>query len=176
MNLIFESRIIWRDFANWIRAYLISVYAGFDNQPAVEEKINAVILKNSNILSSVFGEQIAGQYVELTSNFFSIVKSLVDAQRKGDAEAVDEYTKQLYENADQRAAFLSEINPFWLESEWKNFLYQFIQMTIDQSTTLLNKDYEKNIEVYDKILNLTSKMGDYYAQGILDYLTYSGKY
>ncbi|MHC1723183.1 MAG: hypothetical protein AB9836_08275 [Aminipila sp.] len=89
-------------------------------------------------------------------------------------EAANEYTKQLYENAEERAIFLSEINPFWSKEEWINLFYPFIQMTIEESTTLLNKEYDKNVEVYDRILNHTSKMGDYFSRGIIDYLTYKG--
>ncbi|QHI73603.1 hypothetical protein [Aminipila terrae] len=173
MNLIFESRIIWRDLANWIRAYLVSVYAGFGNKTAVEEKIKSILLKNTNIISLIFGEQSAEQYIGLITEFISTLKSLIDAQINGDADAVNEYTNKLYENADKRAAFASSINPFWVESEWKNFLYQFVQLTIDQSATFLNKEYTKNIEIYDRILNLTNKMGDYYSQGLINYLTYS---
>ncbi|WP_312647851.1 hypothetical protein [Aminipila sp.] len=174
-ELVFESRILWRNLANWIREYLVSVYAGYGIQAEAEKKINAVFLENSNIIRLVFGEQNSERYNILTSDFVSILKSLVAAQINGDVNAVNEYTKQLYENADQRAAFAEQINPFWLESEWKSLLYQFIQMTIEESTTLLKKQYTKNIVIYDSILKLTSKMGDYYSKGMLDYLTYNNQ-
>lgn len=171
-ELVFESRMIWRNLANWIREYLISVNANYGTQATAEKKIKASLMENSNLISLIFGEQDIERYNNLISNFVSTLKALVAAQIRGDVNAVNEYTKQLYANADQRAAFAAEINPFWLESEWRNLLYQFLQMTIEESTTLLKKEYTKSIEIYDDILNLTSKMGDYYSKGVLDYLIY----
>lgn len=173
MNLIFESRMIWRDLANWIRSYLVSAYAGFGDKAHVEEKIKSVLLKNYSIITLIFGDEYSEQYNNLISDFVSILRSLIDAQINGDTIAINEYTKQLYENADRRAAFAAQVNPFWLESDWKNYLYQFIEMTINESNTFLNKDYSKNVDIYDRILLLTSKMGDYYSKGLIDYLTYS---
>ncbi|MHC1724070.1 MAG: hypothetical protein AB9836_12805 [Aminipila sp.] len=172
-ELVFESRIIWRNLANWIREYLISVYAGYGTQTTAEKKIKASFMENSNLISIIFGTQDIERYNNLISDFVNSLKSLVAAQINGDVNAVNEYTKQLYANADQRAAFAAEINPFWSESEWKSLLYQFLQMTIEESTALLKKQYTKSIEIYDDILNLTSEMGDFYSKGVLDYLTSS---
>jgi hypothetical protein len=175
LNLIYKSRTIWRDLATWMRAYLVSIYAGFGNQEAVKEKLNNIPIEFKNIFSTIFGDQIADTYSTLLSSYITSFESLVTAQINGDANAVNEYTRQLYENADQRAAFLSKINPFWVETEWKNFLYQFNKMSIDESTTFLNKEYTRNIDVFDRILNFSSAMGDYYSQGLINYLTYSGR-
>lgn len=172
-ELVFQSRIVWRNLANWIREYLVSAYANYGIQVEVEKKIKSILLENSHIMSIIFGEQIVEQYNKLIFDFVSIFKSLVAAQISGDINAVNEYTKQLYDNADQRAAFAAQVNPFWSESEWKSLLYQFIQMTIEESTALLKKQYTKSIAIYDNILNLTSKMGDYYSKGVMDYLNYN---
>lgn len=175
LNLIFRSRIIWRDLATWIRAYLVSIYAGFGNQDAVMQRLNRIPIEFGNIFKIVFGDQITEKYTNLISDSIKTLESLITAQINGDANAVNEYTKQLYENADQRAALLSKINPFWQESEWKNLLYEFIRLTIEESTTFLNKEYTRNIAVFDSILSHTSIMGDYYSQGLLNYLNYSNR-
>ncbi|QHI72522.1 hypothetical protein [Aminipila terrae] len=68
---------------------------------------------------------------------------------------------------------MSKINPYWVESEWKSLLYQFSEKTIDESTTFQNKEFKENVDVFDRILNLTSLIGDYYSQGLLNYLNFS---
>lgn len=174
LNLFFESRIIWRDFATWIHSYLVSSFAGFGNQDSIEVKLKEVITKFGIILSTVFGGQIGAQYTNLIINLLNTFKSLVKAQVSGDMNAVNEYTAQLNQNADQIAYFLSQINPYWEESEWKTLLYQLNKLMIEDSTRFLNKDYTETVEVFDRLLNLTSVMGDYYSKGIRDYLTLSG--
>ncbi|QHI73279.1 hypothetical protein [Aminipila terrae] len=173
MNLVFESRLIWRDLATWIEVYLISVFAGFGNYDSVEEKLRTVIIKFSNILSTVFGGEVADQFVTLISNYISTFKSLVASQVNGDTEDIKKYTDQLSVDTGQIAAFLSGINPFWTERDWNALFDKFNQMIIDESLAFLDKEYTENIESFDRILNLTSVMGNYYSKGLLNYLTYA---
>lgn len=175
MDLVFESRIIWRDLATWIQSYLVSVFAGFGNQDSIEIKIKDLTLEFGNILSTVFGGEIGEQYVNLITNWLSTFKSLVYSQINGDINAVNGYTIQLYGDIDQIASFLSGINPFWTQSEWKALLYRFNDMIIEELSAYLNKEYTKTIESFDRLLNLTSIIGNYYSKGLLNYLTYSTK-
>ncbi|MBE6033352.1 hypothetical protein [Aminipila sp.] len=173
ITLVFESRILWRDLATWLQAYLVSVFAGFGNQDSIEVKLREVIVKFGNILSTVFGGEIGEQYSNLITNWINTFKLLVDAQINDDLNTVNEYTNQLYENINQIAIFLSQVNPFWTESEWKALLYRFNEMLIDQLSAYLYKEYTSNIESFDRLLNLTSIIGNYYSRGLLNYLTYS---
>jgi len=167
--------MLWRDLASWIRAYFESIYAGYGNQEAVKEKLYRVPVNFNNIFRVIFGKQIADTYSGLISDFIRTVEALVMAQMNGDTVGIEEAAKQLYQNVDQRAAFLSQINPFWQESEWKRLFYPFVHMTIEESDTFFNKEYVRNIEVYDRLLNHTSEMGDYYSNGLFKYLTYTGQ-
>ena len=45
---------------------------------------------------------------------------------------VDEATVRLYQNADQLAAYLAQINPYWSEEEWKRLLYEYYENIILQ--------------------------------------------
>lgn len=175
LNLIFQSRTVWRDLSTWLRAYLASKHGGLGDKEAIREKISEVLLKFSNILSLIFGESYADEYIALLNNYINTLDLLIDAQIQGDADAVNKHTKELYESADQIASFLSKINPYWVESEWKSLLYQFSEKTIDESTTFQNKEFKENVDVFDRILNLTSLIGDYYSQGLLNYLNFSSK-
>lgn len=174
LNLIFQSRIIWRDLSTWLRAYIASKHGGLGDIEAIWEKINELILKAANIFSLVFGDQVANQYLSLLTNYFNVLSSLIDTQVSGDTNAESEYTKQLYEISDQIAAFLSETNPYWVEDQWKKLIYQFNQRTIEESRTFKSKEFRRNVNIFDSILNLTSEIGDYFSQGILNYLTFSG--
>lgn len=174
MDLVFESRVIWRDLATWIQSYLVSVFAGFGNQDSIEAKLKGVTLEFGNILSTVFGGEIGEQYVNLITNWLNTFKLLVFSQINGDINAVNGYTKQLYDDIDQIAIFLSDINPFWIENEWKALLYRFNDMIIEELSAYMNKEYTKAVESFDRHLNLTSVIGNYYSKGLLNYLTYSG--
>lgn len=174
-NLRFTGRMIWRDIATWIRAYLVSTYFNSDPElhQAISEKLYSLPLEHGNFLRIFFGDKIAEDNISLLSNYITLLKSVINAQKSGDVNAVNEYTKQLYQNIDQRADYLSQINPFWQSNIVKSLIYNFTNMTIDEATTFLEKDYNRNIKIFDRILSHSTVMGDYLAQGLLDYITYS---
>jgi len=173
MNFIFNERMLLRDLATWIRAYLVSTYDGLGNQEAVKERLYRLPIEYNEIFKLFFGDQIANKYTDLLFASFTMLESFITAEKNDDADAANEYIKQIYENADQRADFLSQINPFWQASEWKPLMYDFIRLTIDESTSFLTKDYNRNISTFDRILSLSTKMGDYYSDGLYKYITYS---
>ena len=170
LNLIFRARMLWRDMATWLTIYMFSVFGGYGNQKEISDKLYQVPLEYGNVMRLIFGDKLSEDYITLLSNYIIILEYLFQAQMAGDTAAVDEYTKQLYENIDKRAAFLAQINPYWQEGIWKTLLYTFNKMIIEDATTLLSKDYQKNIDVFDSLLTQSSIIGDYFSEGILNYL------
>ncbi|MEL7654735.1 MAG: hypothetical protein AAGU75_02375 [Bacillota bacterium] len=169
--------MVWRDMATWIRAYLVYVYLESDSelQQIVIDKLLAIPQDYGNMLRLFFGDTIAEEYTVLLTDYIMLFINLINAQKNGNVKEIDEYTKQLYQNADLRAEYLSNINPFWQKNVLQSLIYNFTDMTIDESTTFLTKDYRRNIEIFDRILSHTSAMGDYLAQGITNYLQYSSR-
>ncbi len=109
------------------------------------------------------------------TNYFKLMISLMDAQKRGDTNAVNEYAKQLEQNVDERANFLSRINPFWEKNTLLNYLKNYNDMTIKEMNTFLTKDYKENVDIFGKILELTSIIGDYITDGLVKYFTYSSR-
>ncbi|MBE6033063.1 MAG: hypothetical protein E7222_00020 [Clostridiales bacterium] len=175
LNLIFQSRTIWRDLIIWLKAYISSKHGGFGDKDAIRAKLDQVLLNATNVFRLVFGQEHADKYVELSNDFVDLLDALIDAQLRNDADAVNEYTRKLYELPVETAEFLVQINPYWEKSQWIELFTQFNQMAIDQSTTLLNKQYKENINAFDRGLSFASRIGDYYSQGILDYLIFTGR-
>lgn len=173
VNLIFRTRMLWRDLATWLRAYLISAFAGFGNYEAVSQRLYRLPLEYGNVLRVFFGDQATEQYITFVSNYIITMQSLMVAQLNHDVNAVNLLTQRAYANVNERAAFLASINPFWSESIWNSLLYSFTSMNLEQSTAMLSKDYARDIEIFDRILSLTTVMGDYFSEGLINYLTYS---
>jgi flagellar biosynthesis chaperone FliJ len=101
--------------------------------------------------------------------------NIIKAQSSGDINAVNKYTEQLYQNIEQRAEYLANINPFWDKNTLVNFMNYFTSMTIQEINAYLSKQYKESINIFDRILNFSSEMGDYVAQGITNYLIYSSR-
>lgn len=87
-----------------------------------------------------------------------------------DQNAVNEYAKQIYQNIDQRSAFFASINPYWQADTWKTLLITYNNMLLEYSVALLTKDFEKSTDVFDRILSQSTIIGDYFSEGIINYL------
>jgi len=73
----------------------------------------------------------------------------------------------LYQSADSLARFFAQINIYWDEGQWKNLLYQYVRMKIEEIVAIASNDFQKEVEVYDRVEDLTAIMGNYMARGII---------
>lgn len=95
----------------------------------------------------------------------------MDALKTGDQATVDASVQRLYSNADLLAAYFSRINPFWNESQWRNLFYTYDRTVIEEAVAVMTGDYVRSLDVFDRLLLNALSMGDYLAEGFIEYLT-----
>ncbi|MDF2657100.1 MAG: hypothetical protein K0R19_3574 [Bacillota bacterium] len=173
MNLVFKIREHWREIATWTRAYLISKFVGVGYHQEVFSRLYDVPADMGSMFLLLFGNEIADQYVELLSEHVVLLRDYIDSIAAGDEAVANEKYAELYRNADERAAFLSSINPYWDETEWRNMLYTYLNLTFQEVRSFLTGEYRTNISIYDRLITHTENMGDYFTGGMYDYITYN---
>ena len=171
MKIIFTSRIFWRQLAIRTREYLNSRYLGIGNAEDVFNQLLNVPTEFAGILRLLFGEDVSVKYNQLLIQYIKLIRELITAQLNGNREAINQNVKSLYLNGDTRAASLAPLNPLWNETEWKNMIATFNNLTIEEANSIASGDYGRNIEIYDKLTVQTNIMGDYFAHGLYHYLT-----
>lgn len=177
LNLLFRLRMIWRDIATWMRAYLVYTFLDSDSElkEAAAQKLTDLPIKYADVFRIYFGDEIADEHTILMSNYTKLLMSLIDATKSGDTDAINEYTNLLNENINERVNFLTYINPFWEKSMMSNLLTNFNNMTISEINTFANKDYPNNVNLFSRLLAYTDTMGDSFADGMLNYFTFSSR-
>ncbi|MDF2657143.1 MAG: hypothetical protein K0R19_3617 [Bacillota bacterium] len=166
MNFIFRARMLWRDLATWLRAYKVSLYGGVGNSESLSQRLYQIPLEYGNMLRVFVGDEATEKYINLLSQYIILLQSLFIAQINNDVNLIDDLTKQIYRNTKERAALFAQMNPYWSQSEWITLMNAFTQMQIEEATTFLTQDYDRNIEIFDRILSLTTIMGDYFSEGL----------
>jgi len=174
MNLITNFRTLWLNLSMWTREYLLSIASGLPNTNAVHDRLYQVPIQLGSLLQLIFGQQSAERFINLLSTHIVQMESAIMAQKNGDNQALSNSVNLLYQNADEISDFLSQINPFWFQAQWQNLLYTYISMTFDESTAMFSGDYGKDIQIYDRIQFQTWLIGNYMADGILQYLAIRG--
>ncbi len=172
MNLLFNIRSLWRDLATWSRAYMVNRTAGLPISNEVFNRWYRIPTEFGSLLQYFIGRDNAARFVQLLSQQIVLFRSILEAQLSGDQNLVNQLVQQTYELADERAAFMNSVSPFWDETEFRNLLYMFLQYNLEEMTAILSKDYTKDIDIYDRIIHHADNIGDYFTQGLINYLTY----
>lgn len=171
MNLIYNIGMFWFDLITWVRAYMLSRYMNVGNEEEVYERLQQVVTDYINNLNQFFGETPGANALQVQLNeYLDLIDSLITAMMAGDTEEVGRITRALYQNADDRAAAVSSINPYWDEEEWRNRLYNNLRSTLDESTMFLTEDYERNLDIFSTLMAQAESSSDYFAQGLLYYM------
>lgn len=173
MNSIFGIRMFWFELVTWIRNYMFSRYLELGNIEEVRARLLQMPGNYANELKKIFGDLITEDYLQLFYTYIELIDAFITAQMENNIDEIRRITRLLYQNADERAAFITSINPsFWDEAEWRNRLYTNLRSTIDESTTFLTGDYARNIDIFRRLLDQAENTSDYFAQGLFNYLNH----
>lgn len=170
MNLINLYRAIWSELAIWTRTYILGTMSNYGNVAEVGARLYTVPVEIQNQLKTIFGEEAAEKFQILLSQHVVLIMTLADAIKRGDIETQNTIINQLYQNADEMAAYLSEINPFWNITQWTNLLHYYISLTTNDLVALASSDFAQDIQISDRITYHVLLIGEYMANGIIQYL------
>jgi hypothetical protein len=171
--MINDLRGLWGEMVIWMRSYISAVAAGYPNSGAIADRIYRIPVDFHDRFRLVFGNQPAQDFLTLLSMNVILTEAIVTAMKNGDAQMVNANTVALYKNADDLSGLLRQINPFWSDVQWRNLLYTYIGMTLQEAVALLSGDFARDIDVFDRLMSHSQLLGDYMANGIIQYLVVS---
>jgi hypothetical protein len=167
LNVYKELRRFWEQQVLWMRSFIISSVDELDDLVPVTERL----FRNANdfllLLQAIFGRRQSERFASFITAHMSRIRELIDAMKRGDQENIDRLTAELYENAETMASIFAMMNPFWQEEQWNLFLYNFVNLTIQQIVARLARDHEAGIRIFDEVENNIYRIADYMAEGII---------
>jgi hypothetical protein len=166
INLNNTFRRLWEQHVLWTRSFIISTAANLgDLQPVTKR-----LLQNpgdfADELRRFYGDEKAKAFAKLLTEHLLIAAKLVNDAKAGNRAAAEADRKSWYQNADNLADFLAEINPYWDRQVWRSMLYDHLKMTESEASLRLNGQFAGDVVLYDSIENQALKMADYMAEGI----------
>ncbi|HYE68235.1 MAG TPA: hypothetical protein VEA58_06450 [Anaerovoracaceae bacterium] len=166
MNTIYNMRMFWFELTAWIRALFVVIFEDIGAQENVLSRMNTVIYNYQKTLSTFLGEQPTEEYINLVITYIELFIALFNAQKEGNTEAIDQYTKSIYQNISQQAAFLASVNPYFEQNLWSNMLTNFTRYTLDSATSYLAGDISTSLDNFDRLLDLSLELGDVFAYSL----------
>lgn len=166
LNILANLLTLWNRYAIWTRSLMISTFLDLPQNEAVKKRIYNLPSEFYNTMRVFFGEQIAQQFQYLFQKHLVLLAQLSEALINNDQESADQFTRELYQNADSMAAFFG-LFPYWQEAQWKQYLYNDISLSLQEAGAYLTGDYDREIEIYERLLINAANMGEYMASGIM---------
>lgn len=155
-----DMRSLWEEHVAWTRMAIISLV--FDLLDLNE--VLTRLLKNADdmgdMIRRLYGDEVAVTYSQLIKDHLLIAADLVKAALAGNEQRAQEAEAKWYENADDIARFLNSVNPFLTEEAVREMFYKHLDLTKQEAVFMINKEFEKDIAVYDEIEKQAREMAD----------------
>jgi hypothetical protein len=155
-----SMRLVWEQHVYWTRLTIISLAF---NLPDIDF-VTARLLRNAtdmgNLLKPYYGNKIAAKFSNLIREHLVIAVELVKAAKARNQKAAAAAERRWYANGEEIADFLSTINPYILENEFKEMFFEHLALTKMEAVFILQKDFKSSIAVFDKIEAEALQMAD----------------
>lgn len=160
-------RLLWEQHVVWTRLTIISIIFGL---PDIDLVTNRLLRNPKDIAASLeplYGDRVASRFEDLFTSHLVIAADLVKAAKAGDTGAAADAEKRWYANADEIAAFLGSINPYWSAQQWQSMLHEHLALTKSEAVNILTGKYAEGIAVFDQIEKQALEMADVMVYGII---------
>ena len=163
LNLLEEMNTLWEQHVFWTRLFLISVAESLDDLELTKNRL----LRNPKDIASVYrryyGNDIASRLETLLTEHLVIGGDLIVALKNKNTTLASTLTQKWYQNADEMAEFFSSFNPYYDKEEVRQMFYTHLQLTTDEVTARLRRDFAADIAAFDKIEKEALEMSRYFA-------------
>jgi len=168
LEVIKKFRLLWNQHSEWTRMAITAIVLMLPNE---EQTVNRLLRNPTDfglVFRTFYGEAIGKKFADLLTEHLVLAADLIKAIMAGNNEEAEQINKRWYENAAEIAVFLGCINPCWSEAEWKEMYFTHLQLVADEALTLINKEYQKNVDIYDVLEVQAMEMADKMSEGIID--------
>src|SRR5512137_16456 len=166
-DLKLNLRELWAEHVIWTRMFIMSVADNTTDKAIVTTRL----LKNyddmADAMKPYYGNDNGSKFGDLIEKHLLIAADLVEAAEAGNSTAAADAEKKWYENADEIAAFESNINPNWNRTALMAMWHDHLRLTKDEAVARLTKNYTADIEAFNQIETLANMMADSMAHGIV---------
>ena len=166
VDLLKRMNLAWEQDIMWTRMLLISIAEDLKDLDATEKRLLQNPKDIADIFRRYYGNTTANKIENLLTEHLAIGKDLIVALKNNNQKLAKELTEKWYNNADEMAEAFSSINPFYPKEKVRDMLYDHLELTTDEVTARLRKDYTADIAAFDKAQQEILKMSQFFVEGI----------
>lgn len=162
-----DMRKLWTDHVVWTREYVID---SLDDRPATPMVAERLLKNQEEIGAAIvpyYGQAAGDKLSALLKEHILVAVDLLDAAKTNNSTKLKDADARWRKNAVDLAAFMSSANPNWKTQDIVGMLNNHLNLTTEEAVAHLNKDYARDIELFDEIHNQILMMSDEISAGIV---------
>ena len=160
-------RDLWLGHIFWVRNVVEARFAGNTSEAqAAEQQVVANAQQIAAAIEPYYGKAAADQLFKLLAGHWGAISSYLDATRAGSKTQQDAAFKQLVDNADQIATFLSRANPHLPADTLRGLLTAHGAHHLQQIQEFQAKQYDQEAKTWAAMTAHMYVIADALADGI----------
>ena len=171
-----HMRKLWVDHSRLARRFMISTISDRPEQNEVDE----LLIQNQNeigaAIASFYGNEAGEALAKLLAEHTRISATMFQAARNADAQAFEELVTRWYDNADEIAELLSNLNPEnWPLRETRPMMRTYLDLTLEQAVAYWNGYSTIGTAAFEKIQDHALNIAEMLSEGIINKFRYRFK-
>jgi hypothetical protein len=160
-------RKLWTEHVVWTRGYIVAAIAGDPSATAAANRLMRNQEDIGNAVATYYGAAAGTALTRLLKDHITIAVDLVAAAKAGDNAKLTDADRRWKTNAADIAKFLAGANPNWPEATLRTMLNDHLALTTEEATARLQKRWDDEARIYDKIFDQALHMADALTDGIV---------
>jgi hypothetical protein len=161
-------RKLWSDHVFWTREYVVGAIGG---PPGLADAAAGRLLRNQedigNAVVPYYGDAAGQKLTDLLKQHIMIAVDLVADAKAGDNAKFATDDQRWSDNVAEISAFLAGANPNWPEKDLLDLLSLHLQLTKQEVTAVVQKDYDGAVKRFDDIFNEIMVVADALNDGLV---------
>lgn len=136
-----------------------------------QEPLHIRLQRNARDLAEAlrrfYGPRKTEEAASLFSGRYRLYIALLQKRSSLQPEEADQLRRRWAQNAGEIARFLSVINPFWENGEWRARLLTQMQLLETAYELRAEARWEEELDAWDQLEDLSLQMADYFSSGLI---------
>jgi hypothetical protein len=162
-----DMRKLWEDHITWTRMAIVSLEMGMPDADAAVARLLRNQADIGNVVKPFYGKVAGDKLTQLLRDHILIAANVIAAAKAGDSAKVADAQTRWVANADQIAALLHSVNPYWPLGVLKAEMHMHLKLTTQEAVARLDDDWTADVAAYDQVHRHILHMSDLLADGLI---------
>ena len=130
-------------------------------------RLNKAVDDLRELLLQYYGEDIANQVHTNFLEFIFELQQMIEAYANRDESAIVQHRNNLFFLANKYAQSFALMSNYYDRNTMQELYYAFISSVENQVISIMNDDYERDLDEYEKFMDVGLRLADEFTYGML---------